>query len=123
MLSHDAHVDPSDIQVTVTNSTGYLDGSVPAYPQKAVTPEDARRTTWVLEVVDKLTVHLARIWTDQEIQVSIRCKLDHASHISSRCRIEAVVYQGCVTLSGTIATDVQRTAAIGVAAGSRGARL
>lgn len=110
-ISHDARIDSSNITVTVTDGIVYLDGTVPSYYQKITAGEDARRIKGVIDVVNNLTVRLPRVWTDAEIRDTIRGNLDRDIRITDPSKIFVSVSDGIVTLSGTVPTYRQRTAA------------
>jgi len=110
-ISHDVRIDSSDITVTVTNGVVYLSGTVPTYSQKITAAEDARRIKGVVDVVNNLTVRLPRVWTDAEIRDTIRRNLDRDVRISNPADISVVVSGGVVTLSGTVPSYSQKSAA------------
>ena len=110
-ISHDVRIDSSDITLTVTNGVVYLSGTVPTYSQKITAAEDARRIKGVVDVVNNLTVRLPRVWTDAEIRDTIRRNLDRDVRISNPADISVVVSGGVVTLSGTVPSYSQKSAA------------
>jgi len=110
-ISHDVRIDASDIQVTVTDGIVYLDGTVPTYSEKITAAEDARRIKGVIDVVNNLTVRLPRVWSDAEIRATIRDNLDRDVRILTPSKIHLTVDSGVVTLSGTVTTYNQKTAA------------
>ena len=110
-ISHDVRIDSSDITVTVTNGVVYLSGTVPTYSQKITAAEDARRIKGVVDVVNNLTVRLPRVWTDAEIRDTVRRNLDRDVRISNPADISVVVSGGVVTLSGTVPSYSQKSAA------------
>ncbi|MBX6770646.1 MAG: BON domain-containing protein [Chloroflexi bacterium] len=110
-ISHDVRIDSSDITVTVTNGVVYLSGAVPTYSQKITAAEDARRIKGVVDVVNNLTVRLPRVWTDAEIRDTVRRNLDRDVRISNPADISVVVSGGVVTLSGTVPSYSQKSAA------------
>jgi osmotically-inducible protein OsmY len=110
-ISHDVRVDSSNITVTVTNGIVYLYGTVPTYSQKITAGEDARRIKGVVDVANNLTVSLARVWSDSEIRDTIRRSLDLDVRIPDPSKIHVIVRSGVVTLSGTVSSYTQKTAA------------
>jgi osmotically-inducible protein OsmY len=110
-ISHDVRIDSSNITVTVTDGVVYLNGTVPTYSQKIIAAEDARRIKGVVDVVNNLTVSLTRVWSDEEIRETIRRNLDRDVRISNPANIHVAVSAGVVTLTGTVPSHTQKTAA------------
>ncbi len=110
-ISHDVRIDSSNITVTVTDGIVYLDGTVPTYSQKVIAAQDARRIKGVVDVVNNLVVRLPRVWTDEEIRDTIRRNLDRDVRITTPSNIHVAVSGGVVTLTGTVPSYGQKTAA------------
>lgn len=110
-ISHDVRIDSTNLNVTVTDGIVYLDGTVPTYSQKITSAQDARRIKGVIDVVNNLTVSLARVWTDSEIRDTIRRNLDRDVRIANPSNLGVAVADGVVTLTGTVPSYEQKTAA------------
>lgn len=110
-ISHDIRIDASNITVRVTNGIVYLEGYVPTYSEKVAAGEDARRIKGVIDVVNNLVVSPVRPWTDSEIRNTIRRNIDLDVRIHDPTKIHIAVGVGVVTLTGTVASYAQKTAA------------
>ncbi len=110
-ISHDVRLDSSNVSVTVTDGIVYLSGTVPTYTQKVIAAQDARRIKGVIDVVNNLTVSPPRVWTDHEIRDTIRRNLDRDVRITNPTNIHVTVSGGVVTLSGTVSSYSEKTAA------------
>jgi osmotically-inducible protein OsmY len=110
-LSHDVRIDSSQASVNVVDGIVYLNGSLPTYSQKLTAAQDTRRIKGVLDVVNNLTVNPPRVWNDQEIRDTIRANLARDVRIESPANIYVAVTNGVVTVSGTVLTYDQKTAA------------
>jgi len=110
-ISHDVRIDSTNLTVTVTDGVVYLDGTVPTYSQKITAAQDARRIKGVIDVVNNLAVSLARVWTDSEIRDTIRRNLDRDVRITNPSNLGVTVADGVVTLTGTVPSYEQKTAA------------
>jgi len=110
-ISHDVRLDSGNVNVTVTDGIVYLDGTVPTYSQKITAAQDARRIKGVIDVVNNLAVSLSRVWTDEEIRNTIRRNLDRDVRITRPGNIDDIVADGVVTLTGTVPSYDQKTAA------------
>jgi osmotically-inducible protein OsmY len=110
-ISHDVRIDSSHISVNVVDGIVYLNGTVPTYSQKITAAQDARRIKGVVDVVNNLTVTLPRVWNDQEIRDTILGNLARDVRIANPTGIYVAVTNGVVTLSGTVPTYDQKTAA------------
>jgi osmotically-inducible protein OsmY len=110
-LSHDVRIDSSKVSINVVDGIVYLNGTVSTYSQKITAAQDARRIKGVLDVVNNLTVNPPRVWNDQEIRDTIRGNLARDVRIDNPTNIYVAVTNGVVTLSGTVPTYDQKTAA------------
>lgn len=110
-ISHDVRIDSSNVNVTVTDGTVYLGGSVPTYSQKITAAQDARRIKGVIDVVNNLAISLSQVWTDEEIRGTIRRNLDRDVRLAQPSNVGVIVANGVVTLTGTVPSYDQKTAA------------
>jgi osmotically-inducible protein OsmY len=111
VLQHDTRIDASGIHVDVHNGTVYLTGSVPTYYQKIVAGELASKVKGVVAVQNNLTVTLAAPQSDAEIAAHIRSNLVSDARIDHPERIDVRVANGVVTLTGTVDSYVEKSAA------------
>jgi osmotically-inducible protein OsmY len=110
-VSHDVRIDSSSVSTNVVDGIVYLNGTVPTYSQKITAAQDSRRIKGVVDVVNNLTVSLPRVWSDQEIQDTIRRTLTRDVRIVNPSNVQVAVSNGVVTLSGTAPTYDQKVAA------------
>jgi osmotically-inducible protein OsmY len=110
-ISHDVRIDSSSSSVNVVNGIVYLSGTVPTYSQKLTAAQDARRIKGVFDVVNNLTVIPSSVWSDQEIQDTIHRSLALDVRIIDSSNLHVKLKGGVVTLSGTVSTYDQKTAA------------
>lgn len=116
-LAWDSRVISTDINVTVTDSTATLTGTVPTYYEKMVAEEDAQSSPGILAVENNLTVSFPEGYTvlsDPEIKDSIDNMLLWDTRIDST-RITTSVDTGIVTLEGTVDAYWKKTAAEDIA--------
>ncbi|MGH2459525.1 MAG: BON domain-containing protein [Chloroflexota bacterium] len=110
-ISHDVRIDSNNVDVTVTDGTVFLGGSVPTFSQKITAAQDARQIKGVIDVVNNLTVSLAQVWNDVDIRETIRRNLDRDVRLAQTGNVGVIVANGVVTLTGTAPSYGQKTSA------------
>jgi osmotically-inducible protein OsmY len=110
-LGFDPRVDSSDI--TVRNITGdvTLTGTVPSYPQYLEAAAAARRVAGVTGVHNHLQVVLPERDYRDDVKLTTAANNALAQNVTVPDSVEAIAYDGDVTLTGTVAYGSQRIAA------------
>ena len=110
-VRHDVRIVSTNITVDVTNGVVRLSGTVPTYFQKITVGADAQRIKGVRDVVNELVVSLATPWSDEEIEKTVRANLARDVRLPNPGNLFVQVSSGVVTLTGTVGTYAQKTAA------------
>jgi len=110
-LLHDVRIDATNITVDVTNGVVRLEGTVQTYFQKITAGADAQRIKGVRDVVNDLVVSLAALWSDEEIQNTVRANLARDVRLPNPGNLFVQAKNGVVTLTGSVGTYAQKTAA------------
>ena len=100
------------IMVRATGDVVVLTGKVDCYARKLVAERAARRVPGVRAVIDRIEIPYGAVegWRDVDIQRAAVSAL-HAHFLLGPRRIEVVVDDGVVFLSGRVASEGERTEA------------
>ena len=121
-LSYDPLVDASHLRVKNIEGSVALNGTVPSYPQYSAASAAARRVAGVTEVHNHLEVVLDDSSYRDDAQLTTAANNTLAVNIAVPPGVEALASNGNVTLTGTVTSGVQRSAAeqaVSVLAGVR----
>lgn len=112
-LDFEPRVEPRDIAVRVKDGVVTLTGAVPSYAMRQAAGEAAHTVYGVRAVANEITVQLPQYAarTDEDIARAAAQALDWNTDIP-RDKLDVTVSQGRVTLSGELAWDFQRQAAV-----------
>jgi osmotically-inducible protein OsmY len=121
-LRFDSLLDESYISVNNISGIIALSGTVPTYPQYREAAAAARRVSGVTEVHNHLQVVLdvGHYRDDALLTTAANDALE--TDIMVPDEVEAIAQDGDITLSGTVSTGVQRTAAADAVSGLAGVR-
>jgi len=110
-VRHDVRIDATHIGVDVNDGVVRLTGAVSTYFQKITAGADAQRIKGVRGVVNDLVVTLVTPWSDEEIENTVRANLARDVRLPNPADVFIQVKNGVVTLTGTVGTFAQKTAA------------
>lgn len=109
-LMQDPVTDAFDIDVNVEEGVVTLTGEVDSYAEKTLAESVAAKVHGVTDVTNQLTYDLIRDRSDAEIQLEVRSRLRANASINSGL-LSVTVDDGQVTLAGSTASRVEKTAA------------
>jgi osmotically-inducible protein OsmY len=112
-------VDSTDIDVSVTNGTVTLEGSVPTYWQHRLAEDLVAGLTGVVMVENHLTVVPTEDFEDEVIAQDVEDALERNLYVVAE-NITVEVSDGTVTLTGTVPTYNARAEAFNAAASTPG---
>jgi len=122
-LEREPGLDPRDLRVEVVDAVATLGGSVRSYPEKLAAERAAERVPGMQNVINRIAVELpcADCYTDDEIAAAARQALDwHV--LVPHSHVHVTVTDGVVHLTGQVAAELQRAAAVGIVSHLRGVR-
>ena len=121
-LRFDPHVDSGDIAVRNIGGDVTLTGTVPSYPQYLEAAVAARRVAGVTGVHNHLEVVLPESdWRD-DVNLATAANNALAANVTVPDGVEAVAFDGDITLTGTVSYLTERAAAEAVVSGLTGVR-
>lgn len=115
------NVNADRVGVTVHDGTVTLSGEVDSYPEKLAATKAALRVRGVTALADELSVDQPWRRDDADIARDAAAALDRSA-IVPEGSVKATVHDHIVTLSGAVAWDYQRRAAIQAVTPLRGVR-
>jgi osmotically-inducible protein OsmY len=121
-LGFDPLVDATDIKVMNIGPDVTLVGTVPSYPQYLEAAAAARRVTGVSRVHNNLAVQLPEPDYRDDVQLTTAANNALAQNVTVPGQVEAVAFDGDITLTGTVEYLTQRAAAETAVAGLTGVR-
>jgi osmotically-inducible protein OsmY len=121
-LGFDSLLDESYISVNNISGIIALSGTVPTYPQYREAAAAARRVSGVTEVHNHLQVVLDVGHYRDDALLTTAANNALETDIMVPDEVEAIAQDGDITLSGTVSTGVQRTAAADAVSGLAGVR-
>jgi osmotically-inducible protein OsmY len=121
-LRFDSLLDESYISVNNISGIIALSGTVPTYPQYREAAAAARRVSGVTEVHNHLQVVLDVGHYRDDALLTTAANNALETDIMVPDEVEAIAQDGDITLSGTVSTGVQRTAAADAVSGLAGVR-
>jgi osmotically-inducible protein OsmY len=122
-LEGEPGLDPRDLRVEVSGTVATLSGAAHSYPDKLAAERAADRVRGIQHVVNSITVEPleADRRTDQALADAAASAL--AWHVLvPPGRVKVSVEDGVVRLTGQVAAEAQRVAAVGVVSHLRGVR-
>ncbi|HEY9766112.1 MAG TPA: BON domain-containing protein [Chroococcales cyanobacterium] len=120
-LAGDIWVDEGRIDVKVDEGTVFLTGTVEAYTEKTYAEDDAWSVPGVCEVTNDLAIVPRLPREDEDIAVDIRAELFRNIRVDPE-KIFVQVFEGKVTLRGSVQTVAQKWLADDVAWWTAGVR-
>jgi osmotically-inducible protein OsmY len=121
-LGFDPLVDSTDIKVMNIGPDVTLAGTVPSYPQYLEAAAAARRVGGVSRVHNNLAVRLPDSDYRDDVQLTTAANNALAQNVTVPAGVEAVAFDGDITLTGTVQYLTQRAAAETAVAGLTGVR-
>ena len=121
-LGYDPLIDASHITVKNIEGNVALNGTVPSYPQYCEAAAAARRVAGVTEVHNHLEVVLDASSYRDDAQLTTAANNELAVNITVPPDVEALASNGNVTLTGTVTSGLQRSAAEQAVSGLAGVR-
>jgi len=121
-LGFDPLVDSSDIKVMNIGGNVSLAGTVPSYPQYLEAATAARRVDGVITVDNNLMVRLPDSDHRDDVQLITAANNALAANVTVPDGVEAIAYDGDITLTGTVSYISQRAAAEAAVASLTGVR-
>jgi osmotically-inducible protein OsmY len=121
-LGFDPLVDATDIKVMNIGPDVTLAGTVPSYPQYLEAAAAARRVAGVSRVHNNLAVQLPEPDYRDDVQLTTAANNALTQNVTVPGQVEAVAFDGDVTLTGTVEYLTQRAAAETAVAGLTGVR-
>jgi osmotically-inducible protein OsmY len=105
-------LDSTRIEVTVEDGVATLNGAVSSYVQKLVAERGTQRVSGVRVVHNNLEVRLPPVAerTDEDLTKAVKHALEWDVLVPTE-RIEVLVLESCVTLTGDVEWEYQRSAA------------
>jgi len=121
-LGFDPLVDSSDIKVMNIGGDVTLAGTVPSYPQYLEAAAAARRVDGVSGVHNNLMVRLPDSDYRDDVQLITAANNALAQNVTVPDGVEAIAFDGDITLTGTVSYISQRAAAEAAITGLAGVR-
>jgi osmotically-inducible protein OsmY len=121
-LKFDPLVDDADIHVANLNGDVALNGTVPSYPQYLEAATATQRVSGVKNVFNHLEVALPDGDLPDDTMLTTAANNALAQNVTVPDGVEATAEDGNLTLTGTVAYGVERTAAEKAVAGLTGVR-
>ena len=111
-LGFDPKVDSGDITVKNINGDVALNGTVPSYSQYLEAAAAAKRVAGVTGVHNHLEVVLPDRDFRDDVKLATAANNALAANVTVPDAVEATAYDGDITLTGTVAYDAERAAAV-----------
>ena len=121
-LGFDPLVDSADIKVMNIKGDVTLAGTVPSYPQYLEAAVAARRVAAVIGVHNNLKVVLPERDYRDDVKLATAANNALAQNVTVPDGVEAIAYDGDITLTGTVSYISQRAAAEAAVTGLVGVR-
>lgn len=121
-LGFDPLVDSADIKVMNVMGDVTLVGTVPSYPQYLEAAAAARRVAGVIGVHNNLKVVLPESDYRDDVKLATAANNALAANVTVPEQVEAIAFDGDITLTGTVSYLTERAAAETSVAGLTGVR-
>jgi len=121
-LGFDPLVNSADIKVVNLGGDVTLAGTVPSYPQYLEAAAAARRVAGVIGVHNNLMVRLPDSDYRDDVQLITAANNALAANVTVPDGVEAIAFDGDITLTGTVSYLTERAAAEAAVSGLTGVR-
>jgi osmotically-inducible protein OsmY len=121
-LGFDPLVNSADIKVMNIMGDVTLAGTVPSYPQYLEAAAAARRVAGVTMVHNNLMVRLPESDYRDDVKLTTAANNALAANVTVPEQVEAIAFDGDITLTGTVSYLTERAAAEATVAGLTGVR-
>jgi osmotically-inducible protein OsmY len=121
-LGFDPLVNSADIKVMNIMGNVTLAGTVPSYPQYLEAAAAARRVAGVTMVHNNLMVRLPESDYRDDVKLTTAANNALAANVTVPEQVEAIAFDGDITLTGTVSYLTERSAAEAAVAGLTGVR-